>query len=156
MVKIRLARSGAKKRPFYHVVVTDQRRSRDGRYIERLGFFNPVAVGGEVPLRINVERVEYWQGQGAQTSERVVNLVKRFSKNGEEAAPARAEPPKSKAKPKPAAPAKEEAAPAEAKDEAPVEAKEEAPAKESKAEAKEEAPAKEAKPSEGEEADKKA
>lgn len=119
MVKIRLARSGAKKRPFYHLVVTDQRNSRDGRYIERLGFYNPVAVGGEVPLRINVERVEHWQGKGAQTSERVLHLVKHFAKHGEESAPARAAPAESKAKPKPAAPekpAEPEAAQAKADD----------------------------------------
>lgn len=112
MVKIRLARGGAKKKPFYHVVVSDERRSRDGRYIERVGFFNPVAVGGEIPLRLNVERIEYWQSQGAQASERVSHLVKHFIKNGEEQAPARAEPPKSKPKAKPAAAKAEEAAPA--------------------------------------------
>src|SRR5699024_11256553 len=98
MVKIRLARTGAKKRPFYHIVVADQRRSRDGRYIERLGLFNPVAVGGERPLKINVERVEYWQAQGAQLSERVLKLVKHFNKHGETDAPERAAPPVSKAK----------------------------------------------------------
>lgn len=98
MVKIRLARGGAKKRPFYHIVVTDQRDARDGRYIERLGFFNPVAVGGEVPLRLDVERVEYWKGRGAQLSERVNNLVKSFNKHGEGEAAKRAAPPVSKAK----------------------------------------------------------
>jgi small subunit ribosomal protein S16 len=98
MVKIRLARGGAKKRPFYHIVVTDQREARDGRYIERLGFFNPVAVGGEVPLRLDVERVEYWKGRGAQLSERVNNLVKSFNRFGEGEAAKRAEPPVSKAK----------------------------------------------------------
>src|SRR5699024_4660937 len=104
MVKIRLARTGAKKRPFYHIVVADQRRSRDGRYIERLGFFNPVAVGGERPLKINVERIEYWQNQGAQSSERVLNLVKYYSKHPDQPAPQRAAAPVSKTKaPKPAA-----------------------------------------------------
>lgn len=98
MVKIRLQRGGAKKRPFYHIVVTDMRNARDGRYIERLGFFNPVAIGGEVPLRLDVERVEYWKGQGAQLSERVTNLVKFFNRHGEGEAPARAAPPVSKAK----------------------------------------------------------
>lgn len=101
MVKIRLARTGAKKRPFYHIVVADQRNSRDGRYIERLGFFNPVAVGGETPLKIDVERVEHWQGQGAQLSDRVRSLVKHFQKHGEIEAPKRAAPPVSKAKPAP-------------------------------------------------------
>lgn len=98
MVKIRLARSGAKKRPFYHIVVTDQRNARDGRYIERLGFFNPVAVGGEVPLRLDVDRVEHWKAQGAQVSERVTNLVKSFNRHGEGEAAQRAAPPESKAK----------------------------------------------------------
>lgn len=111
MVRIRLARGGAKKRPFYSVVVTDQRNGRDGRNIERVGYFNPVAIGGEVPLKLNLERIEYWQGQGAQASERVANLVKRFTRNGSESAPARAAPPVSKAKPK-AAPEPVSAAPA--------------------------------------------
>jgi len=76
MVTIRLARGGAKKRPFYHMVVTDSRRSRDGRYIERVGFFNPVARGNEERLNIKRERIDYWLGQGAQTSERVGKLLK--------------------------------------------------------------------------------
>lgn len=75
MVKIRLARGGAKKRPFYHIVVTDSRNKRDGRRLERIGFFNPVARGGEVRLRVNLDRVEYWTGVGAQLSERVKHLV---------------------------------------------------------------------------------
>lgn len=77
MVRIRLARGGAKKRPFYHLVVTDKRSPRDGRYIERLGFFNPVAVGGEETLRVDSERADYWLKQGARPSERVANLLKR-------------------------------------------------------------------------------
>lgn len=76
MVTIRLARGGAKKRPFYHVVVTDSRNRRDGRYIERIGFFNPIARGGEVRLNLNRERVDYWLQQGAQASERVAGLIK--------------------------------------------------------------------------------
>ena len=76
MVTIRLARGGAKKRPFYHMVVTDSRRSRDGRYIERVGFFNPVARGNEERLNVKRERIDYWLGQGAQTSERVGKLLK--------------------------------------------------------------------------------
>lgn len=75
MVKIRLSRGGAKKQPFYHIVVTDSRSARDGRNIERLGFFNPVARGQNERLRLDVERVEYWLGQGAQISERVSHLV---------------------------------------------------------------------------------
>ena len=76
MVKIRLSRTGAKKRPFYHVVVADSRRSRDGRYIERIGYFNPRATGGEVRLTIDTARVDHWVGQGAQATERVGKLIK--------------------------------------------------------------------------------
>jgi small subunit ribosomal protein S16 len=75
MVKIRLARGGAKKRPFYHIVVADSRNKRDGRRIERIGFFNPIARGQEERLRLNIERVDYWTGVGAQLSERVKHLV---------------------------------------------------------------------------------
>ncbi len=77
MVKIRLARTGAKKRPFYHVVVTDSRNARDGRYIERVGFFNPVARGQEEKLRIDTDRIDHWIGQGAQTSDRVAKLIEQ-------------------------------------------------------------------------------
>ncbi len=77
MVTIRLARGGAKKRPFYHVVVADSRRARDGRYIERVGFFNPVARGEEVKLRLDAERIEHWIGQGAQPSDRVAKLIEQ-------------------------------------------------------------------------------
>ena len=76
MVTIRLARGGAKKRPFYHLTVSDSRKSRNGRFIERVGFFNPTAKGQEERLRVDSERVAYWQGQGAQLSERVAKLVK--------------------------------------------------------------------------------
>jgi small subunit ribosomal protein S16 len=76
MVTIRLARGGSKKRPFYHLTVSDSRNARNGRFIERVGFFNPVARGQEVRLRVDNERIEYWQGQGAQLSERVARLVK--------------------------------------------------------------------------------
>lgn len=79
MVIIRLSRGGAKKRPFYHIVVADSRRSRDGRNIERLGFYNPRAVGGEEGLRLDLERVQHWVSQGAQLSERVAKLVKEAS-----------------------------------------------------------------------------
>ena len=75
MVTIRLSRSGAKRRPFYTIVVTDSRNRRDGRYIERVGFFNPVATGQEVRLKIDRDRVNYWVGQGAKTSERVGKLL---------------------------------------------------------------------------------
>ncbi len=76
MVTIRLARGGSKKRPFYHLTVTDSRNARNGRFIERVGFFNPVARGQEERLRVDNERIEYWQGQGAQLSERVASLIK--------------------------------------------------------------------------------
>jgi len=80
MVTIRLARGGAKDSPFYHVVVADSRRSRDGRYIERLGFFNPSARGNEERLRLDVDRVTHWKAHGAQTSDRVAKLVKEVNK----------------------------------------------------------------------------
>ena len=76
MVTIRLARGGAKKRPYFHVVVTDSRNRRDGRYIERIGFFNPVAAGEEVRLNIDAERAQHWVSKGAQPSERVAKLLK--------------------------------------------------------------------------------
>ncbi|WP_100640027.1 30S ribosomal protein S16 [Marinobacter salexigens] len=76
MVTIRLARGGSKKRPFYHLTVTDSRNARDGAFIERVGFFNPVARGQEERLRVDRDRVNYWVGQGAQTSERVAQLLK--------------------------------------------------------------------------------
>ena len=76
MVIIRLARGGSKKRPFYHLTVTDSRNSRDGRFIERVGFFNPVARGQEERLRVDRERVAFWVGQGAQASDRVAQLLK--------------------------------------------------------------------------------
>jgi small subunit ribosomal protein S16 len=80
MVTIRLARGGAKKRPFYHLVVTDSRNRRDGRYIERIGFFNPIARGQEERLRVDHERAEYWLSHGAQASERVAHLLKQSAK----------------------------------------------------------------------------
>jgi small subunit ribosomal protein S16 len=76
MVSIRLARGGSKKRPFYHVVVSDSRSPRDGRYIERIGFYNPQARGQEQELRIDDGRIDYWVSKGAQPSERVANLIK--------------------------------------------------------------------------------
>ncbi|AWM81220.1 30S ribosomal protein S16 [Gammaproteobacteria bacterium ESL0073] len=80
MVTIRLARGGSKKRPFYYITVSDSRNARDGRFIERVGFFNPVATGGEVRLNVDQERVAYWKGQGAQVSERVTSLLKEAAK----------------------------------------------------------------------------
>ena len=78
MVKIRLARGGAKKKPFYSIVATDSRKRRDSGYIERIGYFNPVARGQEVRLTIEEDRLEYWASQGAQLSDRVKQLVKEF------------------------------------------------------------------------------
>ncbi len=76
MVTIRLARGGSKKRPFYHLTVANSRNARDGRFVERIGFFNPVATGGEVRLSVNQERANYWLSHGAQPSERVAQLLK--------------------------------------------------------------------------------
>lgn len=81
MVTIRLARGGAKKRPFYQVVVTDSRNARDGRFIERVGFYNPLATGNAEELRLDVDRVEHWVAQGATVSERVAGLVKSAKKS---------------------------------------------------------------------------
>jgi small subunit ribosomal protein S16 len=78
MVVIRLARAGTVKRPFYHVVVADRRSPRGGRYIERVGFFNPIAKGGEERLRLDLARIDHWLARGAQTSERVGHLLKEY------------------------------------------------------------------------------
>lgn len=75
MVVIRLARGGSKKRPFYNIVVAESRERRDGRFIERVGFYNPVASGAEQPLRVALERVSYWTGVGAQLSPTVARLI---------------------------------------------------------------------------------
>jgi len=76
MVTIRLSRGGAKKRPFYQIVVADSRSPRDGRFIERIGFFNPVATANEERLRVDRERFEHWVGHGAQPSRRVASLLR--------------------------------------------------------------------------------
>jgi small subunit ribosomal protein S16 len=76
MVTIRLARGGAKKKPFYHITVSDSRNARDGRFIERIGFFNPLAKGAEERLRLDAGRMAYWKSQGAKLSPRVTNLAK--------------------------------------------------------------------------------
>ena len=75
MLTIRLSRVGAKKRPFYQVTVTDSRSARDGRFIERVGFFNPIASGKEERMRLDLARIDYWVGHGAQLSDRVAKLV---------------------------------------------------------------------------------
>ncbi|AFZ82655.1 30S ribosomal protein S16 [Candidatus Kinetoplastidibacterium crithidiae] len=80
MVVIRLARGGSKKRPFYSLVATDSRNRRDGRFIERLGFYNPVAVEGSDQVRISLDRIKYWKDNGAELSSVVSRLVKEYSK----------------------------------------------------------------------------
>ncbi|NNC54263.1 MAG: 30S ribosomal protein S16, partial [Pseudomonadales bacterium] len=157
MVTIRLARGGAKKRPFFGIMVADQRRSPRGRFIERVGFFNPRAIGGEERLRIDTERVEYWISKGAKPSDRVASLLKQFAKGPEalaadkakleeaieakKAAAAKAEAAAVKAKEADAAEAEKAEAAAEA-------ATEETPAEEAAAATTEEATAPEAAPEE--------
>ena len=80
MVTIRMARGGAKKRPFYTIVVADQRRQPNGRFIERVGFFNPMATASEEKLRLDTGRVDYWISKGAQPSERVAGMLKTAKK----------------------------------------------------------------------------
>jgi len=80
MVVLRLSRGGAKNRPFYSIVAADKRSRRDGNFIERVGFFNPVASGGEVSLRIAMDRLTYWTSNGAQMSPAVSKLVDRFAR----------------------------------------------------------------------------
>ena len=86
MVVIRLARGGAKKRPFFNIVVADSRNRRDGRFIERIGFYNPIAGDGEEALRLALDRVEHWRKNGAKLSDTVAGLVKRATASS--AAPA--------------------------------------------------------------------
>lgn len=83
MVKIRLARAGAKKRPFYHLVATDSRNPRDSHYLERLGYYNPVATGGEQKIVVDQARLEHWTKNGAQVSERVTFLLRHVLAKGE-------------------------------------------------------------------------
>jgi len=90
MVIIRLARGGAKKTPFYNLVVADSRNRRDGRFIERVGFYNPSAKAGAEALRVDQERVTHWQSQGAQLSDTVARLVKFHAKGPEHAIAAKA------------------------------------------------------------------
>ena len=167
MLTIRLARSGAKKRPFYHISVADSRMPRDGRFVERIGYFNPIASGQEVRLEIDLERVDYWIGQGAQPSDRVLNLLKQNKETPEQtekrlAAKEQKRQKKLAKKLAEKEPVVEEAAAAEEvpAEEAPAEeaAAEEAPAEEAPAEeaaaeeaAAEEAPTEEAEATEGSE-----
>lgn len=80
MVVIRLTRGGAKKRPFYHIVATDSRNRRDGRYLERLGYFNPIAAGQELRLKLDREKIQKWVSTGAQLSHKVKELVCEWDK----------------------------------------------------------------------------
>lgn len=86
MVKIRLSRGGAKGRPFYHIVVADERYARDGRSIEQIGFYNPIASGKDVPLKLDADRAEYWIGKGAQPTDKVKYLMKVAKKAASAAA----------------------------------------------------------------------
>ena len=104
MVVIRLARGGAKKRPFFNVVVADSRNRRDGRFIERVGFYNPIAREGQETLRLSLDRIDHWTHQGAKLSDTVAGLVKQASAAKPAAAPT-ADPPAA------AAPTAEAAAP---------------------------------------------
>jgi small subunit ribosomal protein S16 len=94
MVVIRLARGGAKKRPFYNVVVADSRSRRDGRFIERVGFYNPIATANEEGLRLSFDRISFWQERGAKLSDTVAGLVKNSARK---VAPANAAPAASEA-----------------------------------------------------------
>lgn len=121
MLSIRLASGGAKKRPFYHVVVTDSRNPRDGKHLERIGYFNPIACGGETRLLIEKERLLDWQKKGAQASERVQKLIKEFDKGLTQPKPIKqSKPMPAKVAPKAEAAETSEAAPTES-DEKPSE-----------------------------------
>jgi small subunit ribosomal protein S16 len=92
MVVIRLARGGAKKRPFYNIVVADSRNRRDGRFIERVGFYNPIAGAADEALRLSMDRITYWQERGARMSDTVAGLVKKSGKTAAAPAEAAAQP----------------------------------------------------------------
>ena len=143
MLTIRLARAGVKKRPFFHIRVADSRKPRDGRFIEKVGYFNPIASGQEVRLEIDQERMDYWISQGAQLSDRVTTLLKRNAETPEQTEKRHAlkEAKRLKKLSDKAALKVVEEAPAEEAAEAPAE---EAPAEEAPAEEAAEAPAEEA------------
>ena len=113
MVTIRLARTGAKKRPFYHLTVAEASAKRDGRFIERVGFFNPIATGNADRLKVDLERIDYWVSVGARPSERVLDLVREARKVGTDGVVGSRPPAPAKAKPAPA-PVAEEAVAEEA------------------------------------------
>jgi len=147
MLTIRLARAGVKKRPFFHIRVADSRKPRDGRFIEKVGYFNPIASGQEVRLEVDQERVDYWISQGAQLSDRVTTLLKRNAETPEQTEKRHAlkEAKRLKKLSDKAALKVVEEAPAEEAAEAPAEeAAEEAPAEEAAEAPAEEAPAEEA------------
>ena len=150
MLTIRLARAGVKKRPFFHIRVADSRKPRDGRFIEKVGYFNPIASGQEVRLEVDQERVDYWISQGAQLSDRVTTLLKRNAETPEQTEKRHAlkEAKRLKRLSDKAALKVVEEAPAE---EAPAEEAAEAPAEEAPAEEAAEAPAEEAPAEEAEE-----
>jgi len=160
MLTIRLARAGVKKRPFFHIRVADSRKPRDGRFIEKVGYFNPIASGQEVRLEVDQERVDYWISQGAQLSDRVTTLLKRNAETPEQTEKRHAlkEAKRLKKLSVKAALKEVEEAPAEEAAEAPAEEAAEAPAEEAPAEeapaeeAAEEAPAEEAAEAPAEEA----
>ena len=134
MVTIRLARHGAKKNPFYHITVADRRAKRDGRFIERVGFFNPLARGRDEALRVDLERVDHWLAKGAKPSDRVQHLIKQARKQvlaQAEASSAAAEEAPVAAEEAPVDEAAEDAAPVE--EEAAEETAEEPPAEASEA-----------------------
>lgn len=97
MVVIRLARGGAKKRPFYKIVVADSRKPLKGRFIEKMGYYNPFAAGGEIRIHLDMARLDYWTAQGAQLSDRLSLLVKEFKKAETAQPEAVAEKPKTRA-----------------------------------------------------------
>ena len=153
MVIIRLARSGAKKNPYYFITVADERRPRDGAFIERLGFFNPMARGQEERLRLDLDKLNEWISKGAQVSDRVKALVKE-SKLTPEELEAKIAAKKARAEAKKVAIAEKLAKEAEEKAEQEAPAEEAAPVEEASADqevpAEEEAPAEEAAPAEEE------
>ena len=143
MLTIRLSRTGAKKRPFFHITVADSRMPRDGRFIEKVGYFNPIAKGKEIRLEVNKERVDYWLTQGAKVSDRVLTLFKENDETDED----KAKKIEKKEKKRLRKAAKKEAVKKEKEstaEEAPAEeATEETPAEEATEETTEETPAEE-------------
>jgi len=154
MLTIRLARAGVKKRPFFHIRVADSRKPRDGRFIEKVGYFNPIASGQEVRLEVDQERVDFWISQGAQLSDRVTTLLKRNAETPEQTEKRHTlkEGKRLKKLSDKAALKVVEEAPAEEAAEAPAEEAAEAPAEEASAEEAAEAPAEEAAEAPAEEA----